>query len=167
MDEHSHVKADVEMDLTEIPPIQQKRIITFVNHFIMTTVTYLNKFCQSCESRFMEFEYKMQKVEASLLILEAQLASIPDAELQSINDKSNIVKDSVKSEVKPDPEPLLEENKAQEVQEPVGVKACEHPIYARFFKMVRVGIREPAVKLQMQVEGHDPAILDNPDGIIS
>lgn len=57
----------------QIPPIQQKRIITFVNHFVTSTVSFLNNFCNSCEDRFMQFEYKMQKIEASLLILETQV----------------------------------------------------------------------------------------------
>lgn len=40
----------------------------------MQTVSYLNNFAQSCESRFMEFEYKIEKIEASLLILESQVS---------------------------------------------------------------------------------------------
>ncbi|XP_076252552.1 coiled-coil domain containing 53 [Rhynchophorus ferrugineus] len=66
-----------DVDYTQILPIQQKRTIAFINHFITNTVSFLNTFAQSCESRFMEFEYKIQKLEASLLILEAQLSSIP------------------------------------------------------------------------------------------
>lgn len=42
----------------------------------MNTVSFLNTFCKSCESRLMEFEYKLQKVEASLLILESQVSVI-------------------------------------------------------------------------------------------
>ena len=40
----------------------------------MNTVSFLNHFAQSCESRLMEFEYKLQEVEASLLILESQVS---------------------------------------------------------------------------------------------
>lgn len=40
----------------------------------MNTVSFLNEFAKSCESRLMEFEYKIQKVEASLLILESQVS---------------------------------------------------------------------------------------------
>ncbi|CAH1098688.1 unnamed protein product [Psylliodes chrysocephalus] len=67
---------DPNEDLTQILPIQQKRTIAFVNHFIMNTVSHLNNFAQSCESRFMEFDYKIQRIEASLCILESQLSSI-------------------------------------------------------------------------------------------
>ncbi|KAJ8973421.1 hypothetical protein NQ317_016704 [Molorchus minor] len=82
---------DSNVDLTQILPIQQKRTIAFVNHFIMKTVSFLNNFAQSCESRFMDFEYKIQKIEASLLILEAQLSSISgldDLESNSNNQTS-------------------------------------------------------------------------------
>lgn len=40
----------------------------------MNTVSLLNEFSKTCESRLMEFEYKIQKVEASLLILESQVS---------------------------------------------------------------------------------------------
>lgn len=40
----------------------------------MNTVSFLNEFAQNCESRLLEFDYKIQKVEASLLILESQVS---------------------------------------------------------------------------------------------
>lgn len=57
----------------QIQPVQQKNTVSFVNQFTMRTVQFLNRFAQTCESRFMNFEYKLQKVEASLLILESQV----------------------------------------------------------------------------------------------
>lgn len=42
----------------------------------MNTVDYLNNFSQSCESRLIQFEYKLQKVESSLLILESQVSTL-------------------------------------------------------------------------------------------
>lgn len=55
----------------QVPPINQKRTISFINHFIVHTVTFLNKFTLSCEERLLEFEYKLQRIEASLEILES------------------------------------------------------------------------------------------------
>ncbi|KAH1026573.1 hypothetical protein HUJ05_000215 [Dendroctonus ponderosae] len=135
-----------------IPPIQQKRIIAFVNHFITNTVSYLNTFCQSCESRFMQFEYKVQKIEASLLILESQGST-------ESNRQATPMKVRKYPKVKHWPYPKA--NQAQ--QEPVGqtgVKASEDPRFAKFFKMLKVGVQAPAVKLQMKAEGVDPAVLE-------
>jgi len=181
VEELTHVKTDV--DYNQIPPIQQKRIIAFVNHFVTNTVSYLNNFSQSCESSFLEFEYKIQKVEASLLILEAQLASIPGFDRLVEAPKENSGEANVISSILPTeqtlalPEvPQQKENtpsnndivQAAQVENntPSGPKASEHPVYAKFFKMVRVGVHPQAVRLKMQSEGCDPAILDNPDAII-
>lgn len=48
-------------------------MVAFVNHFIVNTVTFLNKFIANCETKFIAFESKLQKVEASLLIVEAKV----------------------------------------------------------------------------------------------
>lgn len=48
-------------------------MVAFVNHFIVNTVTFLNKFIGNCETKFIAFESKLQKLEASLLIVEAKV----------------------------------------------------------------------------------------------
>lgn len=57
----------------EIAPIEQKRLVAFINEFIISTVNFLNEFMTNVESKFVEFELKMQKIEASLLIVEAKV----------------------------------------------------------------------------------------------
>lgn len=57
----------------EVPPIEQKRMVAFINEFIISTVTFLNEFMKNVETKFVEFELKMQKIEASLLIVEAKV----------------------------------------------------------------------------------------------
>lgn len=42
----------------------------------MHTVTFLNKFTLSCEERLLQFEYKLQRIEASLEILESWVCNI-------------------------------------------------------------------------------------------
>nr|CAH7716412.1 unnamed protein product [Callosobruchus chinensis] len=161
---------DPDEDLTQILPIQQKRTITFVNHFIMKTVSFLNQFAQSCESRFMEFEYKIQKIEASLLILESQLSSIPGLDedekcsSSTVAEKNETVSLEEISEVdtqddKIESDPANVETRTVNV-EPEGIKAKDDPRYSKFFKMLHVGVPEPAVKLKMRNEGVDPNILE-------
>ena len=49
-----------------------------------------------------------------------------------------------------------------------GVKLKDHPIYAKYFKMIKVNIPPPAVKAKMVQEGVDPSYLDlGPDAIFS
>ena len=44
------------------------------------------------------------------------------------------------------------------------VAVSEHPKYAKYFKMLKVGLPPPAVKNKMQQEGVDPSFLDKPEG---
>ncbi|KAJ8963850.1 hypothetical protein NQ314_005337 [Rhamnusium bicolor] len=167
---------DPNVDLTQILPIQQKRTIAFVNHFIMKTVSYLNNFAQSCESRFMEFEYKIQKIEAALLILESQLSSISGLDnLENSTPNNEISADTTANISKLDLpdievsneiglEKITADNIPQTEQD--GVKACDDPRFKKFFKMLQFGVPQPAVKLKMQNEGLDPNILDKPNDAV-
>jgi len=164
------------VDYTQILPIQQKRIVAFINHFIMNTVSLLNTFAQSCESRLMEFEFKLQKVEASLLIVESQLSSISGLDnIENMTQSTKAPSNSKENSVEQIPEDLpaiVEDSPLRGTDNGVPLKAeggpkyCEDARYARFFKMVRVGVAAEAVKLKMKSEGFDPNILDKPDAIV-
>ena len=43
------------------------------------------------------------------------------------------------------------------------VPVSKDPRYAKYFKMVTVGIPPAALHVKMQMEGLDPVYLDNPD----
>ncbi|XP_072381083.1 WASH complex subunit 3 [Diabrotica undecimpunctata] len=165
---------DPNEDLTQILPIQQKRTIAFVNHFIMNTVSHLNNFAQSCESRFMEFDYKIQKIEASLSILESQLSSISGLEtienkkdnLDHVDNSSQNVEvelPEIKQQDEKEPTNVVKEDPPPKTQ---GIAAKDDPRFKKFFKMVQFGVPEPAVKLKMKNEGIDPSILDKPHDVV-
>jgi hypothetical protein len=43
----------------------------------------------------------------------------------------------------------------------------DHPVYSKYFKMIKVGLPAESVKAKMQVEGVDPSILDkNPEEMV-
>jgi hypothetical protein len=43
----------------------------------------------------------------------------------------------------------------------------DHPVYSKYFKMIKVGLPKESVKAKMQIEGVDPAILDiSPDDMV-
>ncbi|XP_041449721.1 WASH complex subunit 3 [Drosophila obscura] len=159
MDANATITGDV--DKTQIPPLNQKRILAFVNHFLISTCTFLNEFALGCETKFVEMERQLQKTEASLVILEAKLASIP-----TDNDTDSVTSSPANPlpatpEIDEAPTPTVEEPPETE-QEPelVGVRACEDVRYMKFFKMLHVGVPAPAVKQKMNTEGLDSQLLE-------
>ncbi|ALC38656.1 CG7429 [Drosophila busckii] len=146
-----------DLDKTQIPPLNQKRILAFVNHFLISTCTFLNEFALNCETKFVHLERQLQRTEAALMILEAKLASIPvDNEVE------------VESKTAPSASIAVEEEEVtlddvDEVPKPQGVRACEDSRYKKFFKMLQVGVPAAAVKQKMFAEGLEPTILDQPD----
>ncbi|GAB0093509.1 WASH complex subunit 3 [Sergentomyia squamirostris] len=179
MDEADLAVLGQQIDKSQVPPIHQKRILAFVNHFIVGTVTFLNKFVIKCESKFIDFESKLQKVEASLAIIESKLASIPgvqdihapEPEAKRQNEPKKVLEEKPSEEVEipaviDAPEPSETAAPAPEQPQESGVKACEDVRYRKYFKMVHFGVPPPAVKQKMSAEGLEADILDEPNRIL-
>ncbi|KAG9432619.1 WASH complex subunit 3 [Apis mellifera carnica] len=149
------------IDCTKVPPINQKRTISFINHFIVHTVTFLNKFTLSCEERLLQFEYKLQKIEASLEILESWLSSIPGLEQNQNTKNSTENNDSKEENVSKINEP---DNTKQDVPEDIQTEKQlinKDSRYEKYLKMIHFGVPKEAVKLKMEQEGLNSSILDN------
>ncbi|XP_030383769.1 WASH complex subunit 3 [Scaptodrosophila lebanonensis] len=158
-----------EMDKTQIPPLNQNRILTFVNSFLINTCTFLNEFTLSCEAKFIELERKLQRTEAALIILEAKLASIPtDPEGDvAVPSQPAQIPVSAPQDPKANANIVACETESLPVEsKPTGVRVCEDIRYKKYFKMVQVGVPAAAVKLKMQSEGLEPSLLDNPESIV-
>ncbi|XP_050094424.1 WASH complex subunit 3 [Anopheles aquasalis] len=140
----------------ELPPTSQKRMLAFINHFIVSTVTFLNQFASDCETRFVSFEHKLQNLEASLMIVEAKLASIDVLKQPSGNPpvetapSSTLVADSVVAD------PV--ESSVEEPEPPA--KAKPDAQYDLYFKMIHLGVPLNAVKNKINSEGLDPNYID-------
>ncbi|XP_008556439.1 WASH complex subunit 3 [Microplitis demolitor] len=175
------------IDYTKVPPIHQKRTVSFINHFIVTTVSFLNKFALTCEEKLYDFENKLQKLEAAVVILESRLSSIPGLDVKSpdkdCEKKENETVDNNNPEKttntnqdvnvsghdeadinEPEPESTQAQvqNQPSDDLEPI----CTHPVYRKYFKMLHVGVVKHAVKLKMAQEGLDPSLLDDPQHLI-
>ncbi|XP_006567310.1 WASH complex subunit 3 [Apis mellifera] len=149
------------IDCTKVPPINQKRTISFINHFIVHTVTFLNKFTLSCEERLLQFEYKLQRIEASLEILESWLSSIPGLEQNQNTKNSTENNDSKEENVSKINEP---DNTKQDVSEDIQTEKQlinKDSRYEKYLKMIHFGVPKEAVKLKMEQEGLNSSILDN------
>lgn len=163
------------IDYTKVPPINHKRIISFINHFIIHTVTFLNKFALSCEEKLFEFENKLQRVEASLAILESRLSSIPD-----LQQSTQVQKENSDDNTKENNEIKSENVEVSKIDEPDNVGGSKpisnepetgqverDPRYEKYFKLIHLGAEKEEVKLRIKQEGLDPSVLDEPQQVPS
>ncbi|XP_041441037.1 WASH complex subunit 3 isoform X1 [Xenopus laevis] len=181
------------IDLTKVPPIQQKRTVAFLNQFVVHSVQFLNRFATVCEEKLSALSLRIQQIETTLNILEAKgdckvwfskfkdltskLSSIPGledvkVEAQHISE-SNISNGHLPSQ--PDAQSVVvspqsdnnsmndgilqkEEAKSENI-----TTVSKDPRYARYLKMVQVGVPVMAIKNKMIAEGLNPDLLETPD----
>ena len=148
------------VDLSQAPAINYKRTLAFINHFITHSVRFLNKFSCACEEKLSEIQVRVQRLEITLSILEAKLASIPLLDQVAAPAPYNTEEQTK----------CTAENAPVETAEPVPnasdqtvLAVSKDPRYAKFFKMVSVGVPKSAVKSKMTLENLNPDLLDIPD----
>ncbi|XP_026963149.1 WASH complex subunit 3 isoform X1 [Sagmatias obliquidens] len=158
------------IDLTKVPAIQQKRTVAFLNQFVVHTVQFLNRFSTVCEEKLADLSLRIQQIETTLNILDAKLSSIPGlddvtfevspvsvtritnethSETTSEQSQLNSLQDSGPQESEVTPENIL--------------TVAKDPRYARYLKMVQVGVPVMAIRNKMISEGLDPDLLERPD----
>ncbi|XP_014447125.1 WASH complex subunit 3 isoform X5 [Tupaia chinensis] len=117
-----------------VPAIQQKRTVAFLNQFVVHTVQFLNRFSTVCEEKLADLSLRIQQIETTLNILDA---------------KQNSTQDSGQQESEVSAENIL--------------TVAKDPRYARYLKMVQVGVPVMAIRNKMISEGLDPDLLERPD----
>ncbi|XP_010902148.1 WASH complex subunit 3 [Esox lucius] len=170
------------IDLTKVPAIQQRRVVAYLNQFIVHTVRFLNRFSTVCEEKLASISLRIQQIETTLSILEAKLSSIPgleDVRVEGVSPRPATEANgpvAVPSQPKthmavavspPEapsktPEPPQGRNAAEASGEGL-MTVAKDPQYARYLKMVQVGVPVMAIKNKMVLEGLDPNLLDTPD----
>lgn len=170
-------------ELKKVPPMEQRQLVTYVNHFITSTVTFLNNFMTHCEAKMMKSEQRLQKISASLCILETKLNSIPELrelqppQIQTSEPPGHQLKDnSLNTEVS------NEHNKAEATNEFIKTETTDKhskteekisestviestneptvdPTILKYRKMIQFGVPRGAVELKMVNEGLDPKLL--------
>uniref|UniRef100_A0A665W224 WASH complex subunit 3 n=1 Tax=Echeneis naucrates TaxID=173247 RepID=A0A665W224_ECHNA len=168
--------------MSEVPAIQQRRIVAYLNQFVVHTVRFLNRFSTVCEEKLANISLRIQQIETTLCILEAKLSSIPgledvtvDGVSQQQTAQANGPTTASQSQMGgpatanlPPPEPTQTPpeaaplQKAEEAEENV-MTVAKDPRYARYLKMVQVGVPVMAIRNKMVMEGLDPNLLDTPD----
>nr|XP_019947783.1 PREDICTED: WASH complex subunit CCDC53 [Paralichthys olivaceus] len=173
------------VDLTKVPAIQQRRIVAYLNQFVVHTVRFLNRFSTVCEEKLANISLRIQQIETTLCILEAKLSSIPGLEEVTIDGISQQQQTAQANgptaasqsqaggppaETLPPPEPTQTVREAAPMQKTDAEVAAENvmtvakdPRYARYLKMVQVGVPVMAIRNKMVLEGLDSNLLDTPD----
>ncbi|XP_058424537.1 WASH complex subunit 3 isoform X2 [Diceros bicornis minor] len=157
------------IDLTKVPAIQQKRTVAFLNQFVVHTVQFLNRFSTVCEEKLADLSLRIQQIETTLNILDAKLSSIPGLDDVTF-EVSPISVTSVKNESHSETTSEQSQNSLQdsgpqesEVTAENILTVAKDPRYARYLKMVQVGVPVMAIRNKMISEGLDPDLLERPD----
>lgn len=171
------------VDLTKVPAIQQRRTVAYLNQFIVHTVRFLNRFSTVCEEKLASISLRVQQIETTLCILEAKLSSIPgleDVTVDEVNPQQNNQTNGLSvrqrqaenapeetmphtESVQSQPEPPTIQRAEETTPDMNVITVSKDPRYARYLKMVQVGVPVMAIKNKMVLEGLDPNLLDTPD----
>ncbi|KAM4747452.1 WASH complex subunit 3 [Rhinophrynus dorsalis] len=167
------------IDLTKVPAIQQKRTVAFLNQFVVHSVQFLNRFATVCEEKLSALSLRIQQIETTLNILDAKLSSIPgleDVKAEKQYAPQNTITnghlppetDTQTLIVSPHSE-VTQQNLVNNAQLKEEVKTenittvAKDPRYARYLKMVQVGVPVMAIRNKMITEGLNPDLLETPD----
>ncbi|ELK25970.1 PREDICTED: WASH complex subunit CCDC53 isoform X2 [Myotis davidii] len=153
------------IDLTKVPAIQQKRTVAFLNQFVVHTVQFLNRFSTVCEEKLADLSLRIQQIETTLNILDAKLSSIPGLDDVTV-EVSPVSVTGVTNETTSEPsQNSLQETGPQESEVTAEniLTVAKDPRYARYLKMVQVGVPVMAIRNKMISEGLDPDLLERPD----
>jgi len=177
--------------LSTMHPIQTQKTTMLLNNFILSTTRFLNVFAQSCDDKLSDVASKITEMEVTLSILEAKLNSVPDQDHQPSEafTKGSKASSSVAVTIAtPDTttttttttenfEPATGSDQTEDqarvpvlseaLVDPNTIKASEHDDYAKFFKMMKMGIPQQAVSNKVAAVGLDPEMLSNPDAMIT
>ncbi|VDM56499.1 unnamed protein product [Angiostrongylus costaricensis] len=102
---------------------------------------FLNTFVTRAETAILEADRKLRSADTKLKILEAK-GDLSEASGEAVASVTN-------------------SNESDEPTKSV-VLVKDDPAFTKYFKMLKLGVVEAAVKLKMQSEGVDPSLLDQP-----
>ncbi|TEA31529.1 hypothetical protein DBR06_SOUSAS9110051 [Sousa chinensis] len=144
-------------------------MVAFLNQFVVHIVWFLNHFSTVCEEKLADLSLRIQKIETTLNILDAKLMSIPglddvtfEVSLISVTRITNETHCETTSEQSQQFTRLWTQE--SEVTPENILTVVKDPRYARYLKMVQVGVPVTAIRNKMISEGLDPGFLQRPDG---
>ncbi|CAM6023309.1 unnamed protein product [Sphagnum balticum] len=174
------------------PAVSDQRTLFLANTFVIHTVRLLNNFSAICEQKLLHVHRRLSRLDATLALLEAKLQSVEgldrldrqavvqsqesqlpiptlttatpllDHEIDEAGSTSSIgVPQNIVESAHQDGD--ISYTSLPSKDQPTVLKVKDDPRYARFFRMLQVGVPGAAVKIQMSAEGLDASLLDTPD----
>ncbi|KAJ1454303.1 WASH complex, subunit CCDC53 [Pelagophyceae sp. CCMP2097] len=150
-----------------------------VNNFVSNTVQFLNTFAANCEDKLAGVAQRLSGIELALSLLEAKLDSVPGiADVAAAEASATPTAEAAPSTAEP---PLAfaaaddgqaapaeaEADEASEAGPPSGFcRAADHPTFASYFRLQRMGVPDSQIRLKMAAEGGHADVLSDPDRLV-
>ncbi|KAK2083791.1 WASH complex subunit 3 [Saguinus oedipus] len=122
-----------------------------------------------CEEKLADLSLRIQQIETTLNILDAKLSSIPGLDDVTV-EVSPLSVTSITNGAHPEATSEQPKNSTgasglqeSEVSAENILTVAKDPRYARYLKMVQVGVPVMAIRNKMISEGLDPDLLERPD----
>uniref|UniRef100_A0AC34QN33 WASH complex subunit 3 n=1 Tax=Panagrolaimus sp. JU765 TaxID=591449 RepID=A0AC34QN33_9BILA len=174
----SFIQSDIRLE--EVRPLETKKLALVVNEFLLRTADVLNSFSSNMEQKILEIEDRLDSIETHLFLTEKKLEAIEQtpagAPDEPVPQLENVAKIQITAPIEA---PAASASDVQEVPQPQppstaptptvvedsgnSIKISEHPVFSKYFKMLKMGVPEPGVKQKMIQEGVDPELLNDPN----
>lgn len=79
------------IDYNRVDSIPTNKTLSVVNHFVINTTEFLNKFTYLCETKLSQVAREIERLEITMTILEKKLESIPGLESITVGNYKSIL----------------------------------------------------------------------------
>jgi WASH complex subunit CCDC53 len=156
-------------DLRHSKPIPIKKTLVIVNNYIVNTTRFLNRFSEIVDEKLIKVSTSLARLETTLSVLESKLGSVPGLDAtepppipEPVTTTTTTAPAAGGEAVAPAAAPA-----AAPAPEPAGTKVKDHPEYARYFKLLKLGMPIEQIKLKLSSETDlDPNMLETPDAMV-
>ncbi|KAI6197019.1 hypothetical protein M3Y94_01176000 [Aphelenchoides besseyi] len=169
------IRPDIRYETAQ--PLDPKVVIPLINEYLLRISDIQNTCTAKLERAFGELECRLDRTETLLCLLEKRLERVELPILPTIESNVSLpMQIPTPSHSEMTNETKIDVSIGQQIEEkieeaPLSVetnktKVSEHPTYVKYFKMIRLGIPEAAVRQKMGAEGFDPNILSDPNALV-
>mmetsp|Transcript_1792 Transcript_1792/g.2468 ORF Transcript_1792/g.2468 Transcript_1792/m.2468 type:complete len:164 (+) Transcript_1792:27-518(+) len=163
------------MDKKKIKQIPLQKTLILINNFVANTAGFFNSFSETVEKKISHISNRITELEILLSFMEAKLNSIPG--LEDVIEPNEARSSSLPQENLELPVsnhsnfPRAGNSDEIDVAAPAaaqseGTKASDHPEYAQFFKLLKLGVPITVVQAKVIAANLDPSVIIQPDLII-
>ncbi|CAI2346006.1 unnamed protein product [Caenorhabditis sp. 36 PRJEB53466] len=169
-------KTKTDIDLNKVPGLDHHRTAVTFNCLILKMLEILNHFGNEMEEVLERADSSLTTADRKLRLLEAKLEDVqlepetnnvqkPPATSSEATEASTSAPEAKKPEVVAETTPAVVEMNSPEPSTSTSQTALikDDPAFAKYFKMLKMGVPEAGVIQKMASEGVDPSILQRGD----